>query len=293
MEDQETGLGLDKIFGNSSPSPESDKGSASPKTDKVVEIEKAHSEIKAAEEPEAESAAEKKPEEKADAGTVKVKVEEKPTEEKEAEAAPKIDWDSEENPWKKRQTDTHDWSRRLSSENAEMKRQLEIVNAKLDGTYDPEMDKAPELTTERIQAEAEIRGKIKASESLAYELHGGKEKVEAELKKFNDNFGTNQFVQNRVLNSDAPIMEALKILKELAIVEKYGTSDPEKIIEAVKKEAEKELRSQIAEEENQKIMARLDKKEKLIPSLTDVRGTDKEDGKRQVQQTPLNQLFSN
>lgn len=288
MEPEKAGLPLESIFGGSSPKPEA-----------IVEV--ASPEVKAEPEPKVESAPEAKPEaaevkpeaavEEKPPEKVEAKVEAKPAEEKKGEA-PKFDWEAEGNPYKKRYEDTRDWATRVNGDAAETRRQLDIVNAKLDGTYDPAKFEKPAPTTAEIQSEAEIKGKIKGSEMAAYQMYGGKEKVEAELKEFNDQFGSNEAVQYRVLRSEAPIIEALKVNREAAFIKKWGTN-PESIETAIRKDHETAMEAKLTEKITKQIMTNLQKKDGASPTLTNVRGVgDRGDNKSPAGPTPLTQIFS-
>lgn len=284
---------LTAIFDSPSPAPASATVAASPESEKTVETEVVEPEKKAEIVAEVKTEAaveEKKPEEKAEV-KVETKTEEKAPAEKEKETV-KFDWESDQNPYKKRQQESYELVRAQGSQNAELKRRLEILDAKLDGTYDPAKFEKPAPTTAEIQSEAEIKGKIKGSEMAAYQMYGGKEKVEAELKEFNDQFGSNEAVQYRVLRSEAPIIEALKVNREAAFIKKWGTN-PESIETAIRKDHETAMEAKLTEKITKQIMTNLQKKDGASPTLTNVRGVgDRGDNKSPAGPTPLTQIFS-
>ena len=233
------------------------------------------------------------PEPKAEEKKVEVKSEEKPTpiveakseekpktasekEEKKEEAKPQPDWESQDNPYVKRHKDAGSWANAVNQENLALKRQLaetthqfEVLNKKLDGTYDPAKDDTKPLAPEAIASSAMTVGRAASSLAMAHEVYG-KEAVESQLQEFNDKFGNHPLVQARVLSSDRPVMEALKVLKEARLFEKYG-ADPDKMIEAIRKEVETELTPKLREEISKEIMARLQNKDQAPKTLTEIR----------------------
>lgn len=290
---------LGDMFPISSPSPEAE--TASPVTAEPVSTEAAV-EVKpeATAEVKVEATAETKPDAAAKVEppvTAEAKAEEKTAEVKEAKVdAPKSDWDSPENPYKKRYEDTRDYSTRVNQENAEFKKELAKINAKLDGTYDPSVHETPAKTQEQEKTEAEILGRVSASEEAAYRIYGegdsekGKPIVTARLKEFNDKFGQHKMVQYRVMNSRTPIIEAMKVMEEAELIGKYG-NEPKQIIAAIRKEAETELEAKITERVTKQLMGRLENRDKVAPTLINARGAGKDNGAVPTGPTPLKEMF--
>ena len=298
-EEAQPGLALSDMFGQSSPSPEGPAPSPEVKAEATVTDEKPV-EVKPIEaEPVKTDAAQEKPEVKPEA-EVKTKAEEKPPEKKEEDPS-KVNWDSDDNPHfaKVRELDarlkaTRDWDTRLNQQNTELARQLEIVNKKLDGTYDPTVDDKPKTTLD----EAAVKGRIEASESAAYSIYGGgdlekgKQIVETNLAKFNEQFGKHQLIQMRCLNSPTPIIEAMKVMEEAEVVKELGP-DPRQWKANLRKAILAEEESKITERVTKGLMARVAKKESIAPSLTEVRGAGKDMGEKPAfTPTPLNNLFA-
>ena len=151
-------------------------------------------------------------------------------------------WDSDDNPYKQealklaqRQRDTAGWANEVHKQNLELKRHMERMEKKIDGTYDPEADKEPETPPEEIASHAELQGATRASLYAAYDQHG-KEKVDSEVREFDRLFMNNPAIMNRVTRSGRPIQEALKVLGEYRMAQKYGTADFTEIISKVRAE---------------------------------------------------------
>ena len=284
---------LNEIFRDSSPAPEAEKASPAVAAE-APKIEEVKPEVKA----EAEVKPEVKVETKAEEKPVVAKAEEKPAEvkapeEAKKEEAPKFDWESADNPYKKRYTDTRDWSTRVNQENAEFKRQLGVINKKLDGTYDPAKDEPAPVAPEVREQWAELAGKSKASKIAAYSISefGGQEAVDKGIQEWDARFKDNQAAQMRLLSSDAPVVEALKMLKEVHWIEKHG-ADPDKIEASIRKQVETELTTKITEEVTKQIMGRLKKQEGAAQTLTEVRGAGKEAPPVNNGPTPLTSIFA-
>jgi len=291
---------LDDIFSASSPEK---SGSSEPSPAKVeaekVEvrpIETKPAEVAPAKVEAAKEKLEVKPEVKAEA---KAPVKPPEAEEKKKEDAPKIDWEAEGNPYKKRFTDTQAWAQRVNQEKQDLARQFEVINKKLDGTYDPTVDDRPKQTLD----EAAIKGRVEASENAAYDIYGrqpdgqidyekGRQVVEAGLAKFNQEFGQHQLVQMRVLNSRTPVIEAMKVMEEAEILRELG-SDPRQWKKGLEKQVRESLEKEITEKVSKDLMARVSKKDTIAPSLTEVRGAGKEMGEKPAfVPTSLDSIFS-
>ena len=217
--------------------------------------------------------------------------------EKPKEGESKTEWDSDDNPWKQKATglekqvkDGRDWTTTVQQNNVALKKQLEIIEKKLDGTYDPDTDRAPEPTRDQIELEAERKGRIAASEALAKQLHG-KETIEQAMREFDEKFASNAFIQYRVLNAEAPVLEALKVLKQEKFVAKWS-DDPEKIEKAIREDERQQMEKVIEEKVTKKVLARLNKKDETSQGIDGVRAAAPNgDGKTPFRPTPLTNVF--
>lgn len=184
---------------------------------------------------------------------------------------PPANWESEENPYRKRYYDTARWATTVNQLNAELRRQLEIINKKLDGTYDPEKDAPPAPSPEVLRASAEQAGRARASLQAAYQTYG-KEKVDAWLTKFHEVFGEDPFVQARILASDMPVFEAINAVKGYEFFARYG-SDPDAIAQKIRAEVEQELAARQQQEQAKKLAERASLAEKQPKTLAKVKGS--------------------
>lgn len=224
---------------------------------------------------------------------------EKKAEEKEKpqEKAVLPDWESDTNPYKerfsqveKRQKDTASWANQVHQQNLALQKQVEIINKKLDGTYDPEKDKPREPSPDDRAFRAEISGRSRASfRAAASQL--GEDKVNGYLKTFSEVFGDDPLVNYRVNMADMPVMEAIKAVKTFEFFEKYG-NDPDKIVEKIEAELTEKLIPKLREEESKKIMERLSKKEEQPKGFSEVRG-ESDPPKATPKPSSLGQIFNN
>jgi hypothetical protein len=254
--EQDNGLGLSEFLKGSSSEPE-------------AEITASQNEVKT--EPAQETITEK-PEEKAE-------------EVKETEVKPEPEVKADIN-WEKRYTDTFRWANELSQQNAELKRmidqqryQTEIINKKLDGTYDPEKD-APESQLpppEVIAQTSETVGKIKSSGMAAEKIYG-QEQVEKMLYAPDAPFHeieNNPIIRQRVLSADAPVIAAMQCVEEHLFYKKWGYT-PTDIEKNMRSSLEQEIREKVTKEFTDKIQ----NKDKLPTGIGNARG---------VQQGAINQ----
>jgi hypothetical protein len=275
-----TGLGLEefldgKSHGEEAPVEKTEEATPSETPEEKTEEQKTEevspegetSEIVKQQEDSSETPDEKKEE---------VKKEEKKEEVK--SEAPKPDYEADDNPYKKRFRDTASWSNKLNQENrllkqqqADYQKQFEILNKKIDGTYDPEKDAISGPTPEQIAQTSVTAGKTVASRHAAYEALG-QEKVDAELKEFHALFNEDELVQSRVIRSDSPIFEAMQVLKEHRFISKYGR-DPEQIQAKMRKEILDEETPKIREKVRAEILANIKKKENTPSPISSVRGS--------------------
>lgn len=207
---------------------------------------------------------------------------------------PTINWDGDDNPYKKRYYDTAKWANTVNQELAGIKKDVSIANKKLDGTYDAEAEaKAAEVDPQILTQQAETRGKVSASMVMAEEQFG-KEYVQKMI--FADNapfrqYDNDPYVQSRVLSSNAPVVEAIRILKEREFFGQYG-HEPDKIEANIRAKVEKELTEKITKQVTEQIMKRIDEKGKQVTGLSNARGSET---KTEVKQTnkPLGSIFQN
>lgn len=207
---------------------------------------------------------------------------------------PAVNWDGDDNPYRKRYYDTAKWANTVNQELAGIKKDVSITNKKLDGTYDAEAEaKAAEVDPQVLTREAETRGKVSASMVMAEEQFG-KEYVQKMI--FADDapfrqYDNDSYVQSRVLSSNAPVVEAIRILKEREFFGQYG-HEPDKIESNIRAKVEKELTEKITKQVTEQIMKRIDEKGKQVTGLSNARGSET---KTEVKQTtkPLSSIFQN
>lgn len=236
--------------------------------------------------PEESSSSEKKEEkkvepvkavEKKDEGKAEIKEEKKSPEPKKDEVkTSSVDWETDDNPYKKRYQNTQSWGTTLNQQNLELKKNFEMLNKKLDGTWNPEEEaKASQPDPRQLFSQAETLGKVKASARVAVERYGA-DKVQAMI--FADNapfrkFDNDSAIQARVLSADAPVLEAFRILEENDFRAKWG-NDPKAIEENIRKKTEEELTKTITENVTKQIMERLNLKEKQLTTVGDARSAE-------------------
>src|SRR3972149_4797266 len=206
----------------------------------------------ASEKPEEEAKPEEvkeKPEEKV---AEEVKEEKKPPEEK-AEVKPSIDWEAEDNPFKSRYFNTQQWATTVNQENANLKKGLEIAQKKLDGTY-VEGEEFADAETLQRENDAEFKGSLTASHKVAGEIYGQDYVYkmlyapDAPFQQINND----PAVHYRVLHSEAPAQEAIKILKEFNFFNKYGR-DVDKIESTIREKLKAEVKEEVTKEFKEKL----------------------------------------
>jgi hypothetical protein len=206
---------------------------------------------------------------------------------------PAINWDADDNPYKKRYADTAQWATTINQKLAALSKSQDIVGKKIDGTYDPVVDDVPAPSPDEIATNATLAGKVEASEALAKEFYDGKYGqgyVDRTLNEFNAEFGRNSAIQGRVLSSPAPIVEAIKVMRERTFYAEYG-NDPDAITKTIREKLEKELRPKIAEEEAKRLSDRLTKRDETPTGLAGARGTGDQTPGKQTGPTPLKSIF--
>lgn len=169
----------------------------------------------------------------------------------------------------KRADDNAKYSQTLGNRNVELEKKLDIANKKIEGTYDEEEEAKPDI--DKIKNQASLEGKMAVSRDFANsEL--GKEFVDKTIFDDGSPYRTiesqNPGVTQRVLASDHPVKEALKIVKEHEFFNEHGT-DTEKWEESIKKKHEETLRGKLTKEITADIMAKLDGKKAQVTGLKD------------------------
>ncbi|RMG04688.1 MAG: hypothetical protein D6726_02920, partial [Nitrospirae bacterium] len=226
---------------------------------------------------------------------------EKESAEESPEKEPSDPWESEDNPYLKRYKDTRDWATRVNQENQQLKEQLSMMTAhlqrlekKLDGewTEEDEAEQAPELQADVIAQNAELQGRITASRELAISQYGA-DKVEQLLFAPDAPFReieNDPLIQARILQSEAPVMEALRIVEEKQWYDKWGY-DLAKAEEKIREDERAKLEKTIREEIMKELSGKAKMKEKLDTGLSDVKGSG-DYGSPPKEYTPLSELFS-
>ncbi len=195
-----------------------------------------------------------------------------PAAETKKEEPPSANWEDDSNPYKKRYAETSKYSNMEHERNVKLERHLEIIQKKLDGTYDPEKDN-PTVTVspDQIKENAELEGRLNASLAVAAEKLGGEEKVNKMIADFSAKYKDNPQVIGRVRLSKAPALEIIKIIKENEFVKKYG-DDPDLLRENIRKEYETEMEARIREQVTKEFNDRVSLKEKQPSGLSEVKG---------------------
>jgi hypothetical protein len=231
------------------------------------------------------------------------------------EQAKTSNWDSDENPFKQELTRTQQqlqaarsWSNEVNKQNLSLKRDMQRLEKKIDGTWTEADEKAladqekaagqqESISQEEMTQIAELKGATIASLHMAYDHHG-KEKVDAEIREFDRLFQNNPLMMHRVTSSRRPIQEALKVLNEYRTAQKYGTGDLTELISKIREEAKAELRPQLIEEVTKEIMGKLDLKNKETGGLRNLRGSGRESVTEKLSEDaknehkPLRELFT-
>ena len=164
----------------------------------------------------------------------------------------KPNWDDDENPWKKkagefdqRYRDTHKWGNQLNQALLETQRQMQVLQKKFDGTYDPQVDEPAPPDPVAIRQWGEITGKAEASLEACYEAYG-QDNVVAKLNRYREVFGQDLDTQQRILRSNHPVKAALDAVDAYDFTVKYGPN-PSAIVQKMRAEIEAELTPKITE----------------------------------------------
>lgn len=150
----------------------------------------------------------------------------------------------------KRLKDAQTWGNeehkaRLDAErkNAELQAQLVRIEAKLDGTY-VESD-AP--STEQLTADADVKGRIRASHHAAVRQYGEAfvmETVWSADSPYQELQSRSPRIRARVMEAEDPVLEAIAVVKEHQDGEKYGRT-PEEIRKKMEAELAPKLKQDI------------------------------------------------
>jgi hypothetical protein len=207
-------------------------------------------------------------------------------------------WETEDNPFVKRFKDTHAWgnqehqkSLQLASQNQQLARENEILKKKAEGKWTEEDEKANEVTPEQIAQASLNAGKALASRNAAYQIVG-KEKTDAVLTEFYQIFGEDSTIQDVVMRSESPVLEAFNIMNRYHFEQKYG-DNPKAIFDAIEKEVKEKYRKELRDEITQELMSAADKKKKNPEGLSSGKGDNGVDAGKSVEKshTPLKQIF--
>lgn len=173
----------------------------------------------------------------------------KETKEKEADG----DGDADVGTLNKRLKDTRDYATKLGQENKELKKshsalvkELEIVKAKLDGTY---VEPAP-VPPEQLTAMEKFKARVEIDNQLMIDQYGA-EQIQKLIWDTDSPYQQLEImdpaIKMRVSNSTRPVLEAMKVVEEHKFFEKYGR-DPVKIREAIIAEERETLTAEIKAE---------------------------------------------
>ena len=213
----------------------------------------------------------------------------------------KSKWENEENPYFKRYRDTaSNWNKehqaRLQLEGNLSQMQQEMVRLRkiADGTYDPETDDpARQITPEVVASKALEVGKALASRTAAVQQFG-EAKVNADLDEFHQVFGNHSMIQHLVMNSEAPVYEAFRILDRFKFETKYG-STPSDIHKNISAEVEKAVSARLRKEITEELMGKADKQKNTPRGLSSSRGSNglgSNANSKGKGPTPLGEIFS-
>lgn len=221
------------------------------------------------------------------------------------DAKPTVDWDNEENPYKQKFTtaekqynDTRAWARGIDSQRKQLEDQLNIINKKLDGTYDPAVDD-PKPDPQAVVLQAQAEGKMLGSLDAAYMHYGkgnkkaGQEFVDKEIARYNELFSENPQVQSQIWNSPAPVFTALRMVRDFDISQKYGTNDAAELIDKIKAETRSELEKELTEKVTKQVLDGIAMKNKAPAGINGARGAPKVEGEAAPTHKPLGAYFAN
>lgn len=173
---------------------------------------------------------------------------------------------------------------RIGNENKELKRELDIMKAKIEGTYEEPVKPSPDDE----KALADFQGRERADMRAAVGMYGA-EVIQDSL--YADNNPYLQLIKDepwwhqRVMSSPNPVQEAMTILSERRLVKELG-SDLDK------------AKTKLAEEMKPKLLEEITSKERVVttgktpPSLSSVRtaGNETEKGRGSLSRFSVSKL---
>ena len=192
------------------------------------------------------------------------------------------DGDADVGTLNKRLKDTRDYATKLGQENKELKKshsalvkELEIVKAKLDGTY---VEPAP-VPPEQLTAMEKFKTRVEIDNQLMIDQYGA-EQIQKLIWDTDSPYQQLEImdpaIKMRVSNSTRPVLEAMKVVEEHKFFEKYGR-DPVKIREAIIAEERENLTAEIKAELKGKPIS-------TVNSLSGVTGAPRETNRVQPSQ---------
>lgn len=180
-----------------------------------------------------------------------------------------------DDPWKARYESlqrehqrTREFAQRTDRELAEVKRAAKRAEAKADGTFDAAKEAAEDATASpaAVAAEAAMSAKVNASIAAAEKIYGV-EYVRSMIfdpeSPYASKYEKDPVANARIMSADAPVLEAIKFLKERELFEKYG-DEPDKIIEKIRAEVLAESEKTIEAKVEERLKARLGVQERQV-----------------------------
>ena len=160
------------------------------------------------------------------------------------------DWDTDDNPFKKRYTDTKNWGTKanqdkllLEKQNAALEANIADIRNELDlGAFVPSITESPK---------EEFVKRLAVSESAVYLAYGQGDIIKGEVlvdkligpgSGFLELAQGNPEIKQRFLNSISPAAEAILIMHEQKKLPAINSKTPEEIKAALRKEIEDEVR---------------------------------------------------
>lgn len=188
-------------------------------------------------------------------------------------------WDDDANPWKA--TATQFEQRYKNTQIWGNKAHQKLREYGLEDEPEPtEQDRAVAIAfTERERASYAAASQIYGKEYIDKMLYAADAPLKAIVTQ-------NPQMFNRILTSDAPVLESIRVIKENEFFTKYG-SDVEKIPDVIKNELEGKLRAEITKE----LQSKITKKEKMPNTLSGVQSKEVKQDTQAFSPTPLGSIF--
>ena len=193
------------------------------------------------------------------------------------------DWDADDNPWKgkaaeleKRVKDTRDFSTQVNQQLADLKKQNEILQKKVDGTYDPATDgmPSPDQVAEEVRIREVTQARAKASVEAAKRIYGADAlhaAIFADDAPFRKIEQEEPAVAAAIMAADAPAIAAMELLEVRRFEARWGRTptDIEKAIRADQRAlAEKDFNERLAK----RTADRAEKRQSQPRGVADARG---------------------